>query len=410
MSPTQQLAASPVSPLVGFFAHPGEHYPIYTELASLLDLKDILRLMATCSELRKTLGVTFWGIDKSLQRYFHDPYGFRYILARYDAIISGSFVLQFFERVRWSNPDLDIFVQSSNFAELEQHLRDREGYGLVQKSIFDPSSYISQYANEMWTYQRLIETPNSVQSERRTVQVITTVDVPIEAILMGFYTTAALNFITSSAAFSIFPRSTFIHHKTYLLKPLNSYYGPLLQRYSACGWATQDILWEEDRSPSHEIRKHRYTGDRHTWVIPFKNSPAFHPDRNMSMNHFSISKFINGLSAYYKITANVFGACVLFDRYTYPGSGVAMEFWVNVVAKRLDRLTFIELFKLQPEARPAGLASADVVRHLRGLYRFEDEVAWPEEMTYFDAELVKWWGAWEREHWEDIEGEAGSVQ
>ena len=409
MSLTQQ-AASPRSRLVELFAHPDEYYPIYTELASALDLKDILRLMATCSELRKKLGTTLWNIDKSLQRFFHDPYGFRHILARYDAIISGSFVLQFFENVRWSNPDLDIFVQSSNFIELEQHLRDREGYGLVQKSIFDPSSYISQYVKNMWTYQRLIQTPNSVQSEQRTIQVITTVDVPIQAILMGFSTTAGLNIITSSAAFSIFPRSTFLHHKTYLLKPLDNYYGSLLRKYASWGWKTQDILWEEDRSQSHEIRKHRYIGDRHTWAIPFKRRPALYPARIMSMNHFSMSKIISGLSAHYKITANVFSACILFDRYTYPGSSVAMDFWVNVAAKRLDRLTFIELFKLKPEARPAGLASVDVVQRLRGLYRFEDEVAWPEQSTFFDGELVKWWEVWERDHWVDIEQEAGSVQ
>ena len=55
-------------------------------------------------------------------------------MGKYGALISGSFAIQFFERVVWEESDLDIFVEegldASNF---EQYLCEKEGYHLTRK-------------------------------------------------------------------------------------------------------------------------------------------------------------------------------------------------------------------------------------------------------------------------------------
>ena len=51
-----------------------------------------------------------------------------------------------------------------------------------------------------------------------------------------FYATAVFNFITWNAAYSIFPRSTFIHHETFPTKGMNEYFGGLHAKYKKRGW------------------------------------------------------------------------------------------------------------------------------------------------------------------------------
>ena len=59
-------------------------------------------------------------------------------MAKYDALISGSFALQFFERVTWPDSDLDIFVEQGEGCELFcKYLVEAEGYDLVRSQDQD---------------------------------------------------------------------------------------------------------------------------------------------------------------------------------------------------------------------------------------------------------------------------------
>ena len=52
-------------------------------------------------------------------------------MARHDVLVSGSFVLQFFERVRWES-DLDIFIEHGEGAnKFGSYLVNEEGYVLT---------------------------------------------------------------------------------------------------------------------------------------------------------------------------------------------------------------------------------------------------------------------------------------
>lgn len=72
-----------------------------------------MRLSATCHSLKGAvssyMGEAF-DINEHISSFFNDPVSFRILLARTSAIVSGSNALQFFDRIRYPESDLDIFV------------------------------------------------------------------------------------------------------------------------------------------------------------------------------------------------------------------------------------------------------------------------------------------------------------
>lgn len=69
-------------------------------------------------------------------------------MGKHDALISGSFAIQFFERVMWKESDLDIFIGQGPGAEaLEDYLCKQEGYSLSHE----------MKEGEYWFHTRLIK-------------------------------------------------------------------------------------------------------------------------------------------------------------------------------------------------------------------------------------------------------------
>ncbi len=51
----------------------------------------------------------------------------------YDAVISGSFALQFFERVFWKDSDMNVFIKKGAGADTFcPYLAEEEGYALAE--------------------------------------------------------------------------------------------------------------------------------------------------------------------------------------------------------------------------------------------------------------------------------------
>ena len=74
-------------------------------------------------------------------------------MATHDALISGSFAIQFFERVNWNESDLDIFVEGeTGAAEFEQYLCEREGYHFDHELGADSEMYENMHKlMKVWT-------------------------------------------------------------------------------------------------------------------------------------------------------------------------------------------------------------------------------------------------------------------
>ena len=53
------------------------------------------------------------------------------MMGRYDAIISGSFVLQFLDDVTWLESGIDIFMPKGNATDFGEYFVEKEGYKFV---------------------------------------------------------------------------------------------------------------------------------------------------------------------------------------------------------------------------------------------------------------------------------------
>ena len=107
-------------------------YPIVSHLCDYLLIGDIVALTRTCrslSTLYRNLLPAQWNVNRDLRQFVHDPNGLRSAMAKNDAVIAGSFALQFFERSTWRAADLDLYVQQGHqFESLTRYFMDTEGY------------------------------------------------------------------------------------------------------------------------------------------------------------------------------------------------------------------------------------------------------------------------------------------
>ena len=90
-----------------------------------LSIAEIVALTRTCkkyADLYQYLLPAQWNVDRKLRCFVRDPYGFRSQMAKTDALISGSFAFQFFERTSWKPSDLDIFVEHGEHGECAKHV------------------------------------------------------------------------------------------------------------------------------------------------------------------------------------------------------------------------------------------------------------------------------------------------
>lgn len=112
-------------------------YPIFDRICTYLQPRELVRLRSTTKKLSssfESLFKTQWNINRSLMRFVYNPVAFRSTLSRQNAIISGSFALQFFDRVVWDGSDLDIYVEDGpGVEELEEYLTKSEDYELQKQ-------------------------------------------------------------------------------------------------------------------------------------------------------------------------------------------------------------------------------------------------------------------------------------
>lgn len=220
----------------------------------------------------------------------------------------------------------------------------------------------------------------------------------MQVILRNFHSTAVVNFFTWNKAYAIFPLPTFVHHKAYLLKPLDNYLSTLLEKYSRRGWRFQEAMWPEDESSNQPIQDTRRIGDEFTWMIPFDTSNvnwSKTPDFVVEYSNFGLKPKPWGEaleSSNYEISATLFEAEVLRHRYLYCTTS-----WMEFLGKRVDKLTVLELYKLSPALRPAhfqGPLHATDEGERFALYRQMGNFSKPDSWTYWDNEIPQWYEAW----------------
>ena len=135
----QAPSVLPVHPKAVGFLDLLQAYPIFSKISSFLAVRETVFLSRTCKALshlhRTLLSSNHWDVDRDLRRFVKDPRRLRQQLGQHNALISGSFALQFFERVTWEKSDLDIFLGHGEVESFKQYLVEEEGYRLVSDQI-----------------------------------------------------------------------------------------------------------------------------------------------------------------------------------------------------------------------------------------------------------------------------------
>jgi hypothetical protein len=113
--------------------------PVFDTLCTYLEPQDLLAIRRTTKELGalySSICESQFNVNRLLKRFVADPVALRSKLATHDALISGSVALQLFERVVWSDSDLDIYIEykSNNIASLalHDHFTMFEGYAVTK--------------------------------------------------------------------------------------------------------------------------------------------------------------------------------------------------------------------------------------------------------------------------------------
>ncbi|KAI5195366.1 hypothetical protein AUEXF2481DRAFT_83967 [Aureobasidium subglaciale EXF-2481] len=119
------------SSLVTLLTDRNAHPRVSDLVRSYLDITDIVALTRVCQSLSSLYTDSLphdWNINSRLARFVSDPNAFRRLLGNNRALIVGSIIVQFFDRLRWDDSSLDILVQEGTKAgALKTHPR-RQGY------------------------------------------------------------------------------------------------------------------------------------------------------------------------------------------------------------------------------------------------------------------------------------------
>lgn len=414
-----QVALPPVSSRPTFSDIFDEsQYPVFTRICELIPVGSILALNQTCkslSNLYKRIQHTQWNIDRRLGEYFRDPSQVRSLMGECDALISGRFAVEFFERTKFPQRLLEFYVEASKAERFVTHLVEVENY--LQKMPIERCSIptgvceFSHYERESWP-----PGPGPVTTKQIKIT-ITRVSPVVSIINLGRYSTICVNIISWNMGYAIFPKSSFIAHKGFLAHVLD---GSLKDDYSRYGWRTQDVQWIEDAARDKSFGPQRRVGDKHSWIIGFDTTKvSWSPTPDFVLEHaaFSIEmKKLNrtGLCNYYGYKISTGNRATAFLRYRYaipglPGSRTTTTTtsagggphhhrrrasWKAFLNERLNRLAPIEISKLPPAARPIRFSQI-----LNGEIRHCDinpaTFTKSDDWVYWDDQIPSWYKVWE---------------
>ncbi|KAK6355490.1 hypothetical protein TWF696_004587 [Orbilia brochopaga] len=276
---------------------------LYNAVFAHLEPLDALRLLATCRTIQ-ALKPLLWSINRSLRRFVSDPLAFRSLMAKHNAIVSGSHALQFLARIYWSESDLDVYITGGlGLQEFAKHLIEREGYiyspyswqsdnvkaamdkrreeGRAHiKRVFDfltssdpedETNPLDEMGGEISAYssRQIDGVFNFVHrtNPNRRIQLIGSRKAPLAAVLADYYATHIFNFFTWNAAYSLFPRHTLIDKQAYYTNSLTDRSRLGVSKYKDRGYRFLHYGEYHKCVKTCPFRPHRRVGDAYSWVM-----------------------------------------------------------------------------------------------------------------------------------------------
>ena len=386
--------------------------PVQKQIVDNLEARDFLALESVSKDVRTGIQhgtSSAYKISLILGRFFQDPKAFQRMQVRSGLVIGGDFARAFFNGTTASVHQLHVFVKYDDCEHVEQYL---VADGWAESSIEGPTEH--READCM--YQK------TVKGQLLSIYCYAEPS-PLACIFENAATTASLNFITSSKAYALVPRETFVEKNAYLIQNLDDVdYGTMyrthLEEIAEQGIKTLALHWDDETGDDGDIalKRLRRIGDKQTWIIPLDTS-GIESDEAFSaaieQSTFQIHKFEGqieqrGRVDRYAMDASwTFSHAILKHTYLTPirettekSCAHAFVEKIKALASKMDALTTLELSRVREEERP------DDYEEFMSLSTLIDEFDWdgnpvPQTWTYFDQELVKQlgklWKEYERE-------------
>lgn len=179
--------------------------PLLIYIISFWDLRDIL----TCGTLSSVLQnivryykTCVWDPDRFFRPWFKDDAKlFRGILQRCGAVVSGSQILQFFDRTRYFDSDMDIFLRIGGVCEMGCWLTEQgykfqsisKHYDAFSRSLLRLSNSLvsgqgttaEETVKGVFNYKRYVATSTVVYLQK--IQLVVVDTNPIQHIVFGFH-------------------------------------------------------------------------------------------------------------------------------------------------------------------------------------------------------------------------------
>ncbi|PPQ97060.1 hypothetical protein CVT26_001242 [Gymnopilus dilepis] len=259
----------------------------------LLQHVDILSLVSLSRTSKQLHSVYEWFAEMAwdpswrYRQWFVHIKAFKRLLRRCNAVVSGSFALQFFERRRYVGSDMDIYLRCAGVKEFCVWLKN-EGY----RNVDGNSSYVRTNFPEdtlralaprnskrnpllgVHTFQRMLGSASG-HIEVQRVQVIVVDTDPVEHILFHFHSTAVMNFLAADRAVALFPMNTFVDRVSFITHapPPASNHVVWKRKYRKRGFR---IVGDSISEPEYRaVLGIRYVGDKFCWTMSFRGDSTW---------------------------------------------------------------------------------------------------------------------------------------
>ncbi|KAJ4351906.1 uncharacterized protein N0V89_007250 [Didymosphaeria variabile] len=280
----EQLPDQPMGPLNLLQLLGSRHATIQEEILRNLGPFEIIALSRTHKDfhdMRSALRNTNYNINARLGHLFDDTVAFRMLLARWQGIISGSFVEEFLNRSGLVPTNLDLRLPPHSHAQTYALLLG-EGYNLREDSEDEDGDF-----EDPWDF---VYSKHHAKYGELRVNVRQTKPPPILDLLEGATTTFDCMFITHEKAYMLFPDLTYKRKQAYVL--LTTKYFEGRENYAKHGCRVINTSLVE--SVEAEMALPRRIGDAKTWTLPLdmqglEDIPEYSPLTNVEHMTFRLA-------------------------------------------------------------------------------------------------------------------------
>ncbi|KAJ6457003.1 hypothetical protein C8R47DRAFT_1328622 [Mycena vitilis] len=227
----------------------GPHDVLFAQIPTL----ELVRLMRACRRVCHLIKETCFNLSRLLAPFFGDAtqvQRFRSIQALTDTLVSGSVALQYFNRLRWPDSDLDMYIHRT-CPVVPVDFLVRNGY------TFDPRKSQNKDVFVQLT-----------TSGDKKIQVIIAESTPMETII-SFHTSASCvhsSLLSSKAC-------TFVTREALVVETVGAGQEIGRQKYIDRGWTMTRVPSLDDQSEP-AVRMVRWVGDRYPWTISLPPLPV----------------------------------------------------------------------------------------------------------------------------------------